>query len=301
MEEKTPRMPLLEWCLFMFFGTVVLTIVYSFAQTPLYFEGLLIWWKLILLCLGLGAILEMYLYFEKLYRKCNPQPVDRILSSNGLIKHTATGLAIGFEYFCLVVSVMMLIGVYSIKTCQFDAKQLLLWFVAYLLVAVSEECIFRGVLFRLIDERWGFWTAIILSSLIFGLVHWANDNGTFFAGLAIAVEAGLLLGAAYKYSGSLWLPIGIHWAWNFSQGNIFGFAVSGNGEEASIISPQITGPEILTGGPFGAEASVIAMVLGFLFSCWFIYKYQQRERCNCETREENVPLSNELKNNDLEE
>jgi len=86
------------------------------------------------------------------------------------------------------------------------------------------------------------------------------------------VEAGLLLGAAYKYSGTLWLPIGIHWAWNFTQGNIFGFEVSGNDAGASFLKSTVSGPDWLTGGAFGAEASVIPVFLGLILSAWYIWK-----------------------------
>jgi hypothetical protein len=86
------------------------------------------------------------------------------------------------------------------------------------------------------------------------------------------VEAGLLLGAAYKYSGTLWLPIGIHWAWNFTQGNIFGFEVSGKDLGASLLKSTVSGPDWLTGGAFGAEASVIPVLLGLILSAWYIWK-----------------------------
>ena len=88
--------------------------------------------------------------------------------------------------------------------------------------------------------------------------------------MAIAIEAGVLLGAAYKWSGTLWLPIGIHWAWNFTQGNIFGFAVSGNGAGESLIQATVEGPAWLTGGAFGAEASVITVIAGVLLSLFFL-------------------------------
>jgi membrane protease YdiL (CAAX protease family) len=107
-------------------------------------------------------------------------------------------------------------------------------------------------------------------------VHITNPGGTLWASIAIAIEAGLLLGAAYKWSGTLWLPIGIHWAWNFAQGNIFGFAVSGNQAGDSIIVSQVDGPAWLTGGAFGAEASVIAVVVGALASAWFIWQVSRR-------------------------
>ena len=109
-----------------------------------------------------------------------------------------------------------------------------------------------------------------ISGLVFGLVHITNDNATLWSSIAIALEAGLLLGAAYKWAGSLWFPIGIHWAWNFSQGNIFGFAVSGNDSGASLIQATIDGPQWLTGGAFGAEASVISMVVGLAVTAVFV-------------------------------
>ena len=150
----------------------------------------------------------------------------------------------------------------------------------FLVVAVGEEILFRGIVFRMIDERWGTVVALIVSALIFGFVHITNDNATVWSSIAIAVEAGLLLGAAYKWSGTLWVPIGIHWAWNYFQGPVFGFAVSGN-ETRSLITPVIDGPEWLTGGSFGAEASVPAFVLGFGMAILFLYL---RKRIPCTSR-----------------
>ena len=92
----------------------------------------------------------------------------------------------------------------------------------------------------------------------------------------MAIGVGLLLGAAYKWSGTLWFPIGIHWAWDFFQGNIFGFAVSGGGVEASVIHATLTGPDILTGGSYGAVTSIIAVVLGAAISTFLIIKSARR-------------------------
>ena len=150
----------------------------------------------------------------------------------------------------------------------------------FLVVAVGEEVLFRGIVFRLLDQQWGTVVALILSALLFGFVHITNDNATVWSSVAIAVEAGLLLGAAYKWSGNLWLPIGIHWAWNFFQGPVFGFAVSGN-DTSSLIKPVIEGSEWLTGGTFGAEASIPAFVTGLIFTALFLYwswKRNYRER-----------------------
>ena len=132
--------------------------------------------------------------------------------------------------------------------------------------------LFRGIIFRLIDQQLGTVVALVVSSLIFGFAHLAEPNATVWSSAAIAIEAGLLLGAAYKFSGTLWLPIGIHWAWNFTQGNIFGFQVSGSDAGVSLLQGAVTGPDFLTGGVFGAEASAITVVLGLGLSIWFLFR-----------------------------
>ena len=195
------------------------------------------------------------------------------------ISSIGKGLLIGFSYFIIVTVTMSLCGCYHIKSIQFDWEKQLFSFTLFFLVAVSEEIFFRGFLFRIINRRWNLWAALVISALIFGGLHIFNDNATFWSSIAIAIEAGSLLGAAYAYNKNLWLPIGIHWIWNYTQGNILGFPVSGEDNVTSVITPEISGPQWLTGGSFGAEASVISAVIGLLISLWFIRKTVQQEHC----------------------
>ena len=195
------------------------------------------------------------------------------------ISSIGNGLFIGFSYFIIVTVTMSLCGYYHIKSIQFDWEKQLFSFTLFFLVAVSEEIFFRGILFHMINRRWNIWAALVISALIFGGLHIFNDNATLWSSIAIAIEAGSLLGAAYAYSKNLWLPIGIHWIWNYTQGNILGFPVSGGDNVTSVITPEINGPQWLTGGSFGAEASVIAAVIGLLISLWFIRKTIQQEHC----------------------
>ena len=142
----------------------------------------------------------------------------------------------------------------------------------YFLVACGEEVIFRGIIFRMIDDRFGLWWALGISALIFGFAHIINPSASIWSSVTIAIEAGVLLGAAYKYKNSLWFPIGIHWAWNFTQGNVFGFAVSGGDIEESILTATLSGPDIITGGSFGLEASIISLILGTILSAFYLWK-----------------------------
>ena len=195
------------------------------------------------------------------------------------ISSIGKGLLIGFSYFIIVTATMSLCGCYHIKSIQFDWEKQLFSFTLFFLVAVSEETFFRGILFRIINRRWNPWAALVISALIFGGLHIFNDNATLWSSIAIAIEAGSLYGAAYAYNKNLWLPIGIHWIWNYTQGNILGFPVSGEDNVTSVITPEISGPQWLTGGSFGAEASVISAVIGLLISLWFIRKTVQQEHC----------------------
>lgn len=212
-----------------------------------------------------GLILAIYAGLRRLKEKQWPSD----LTIKRLLPHTISGMGVGILYFCIVVISMSIIGVYRIDQAQFPSQELACMFVQFLLVAVGEEVMFRGILFRMIDKRIGTKTALVVSALIFGFAHFMQ--GTWWSSIAIAIEAGLLLAVAYKLTNSLWFPIGIHWTWNFMQGNVFGFMVSGTDSGAAIITPSIEGHELLTGGAFGAEASIIAVILGAAFT-WYMYQ-----------------------------
>jgi uncharacterized protein len=127
--------------------------------------------------------------------------------------------------------------------------------------AVGEEIIFRGGVFRILEEWLGTTIALAASAALFGLLHLANPGATLFSALAIALEAGVLLAVAYVLTRRLWLSIGIHFGWNFTEGGIFGAAVSGGRHSAGLMNFRLSGPTLLTGGRFGPEASVVAIAL----------------------------------------
>lgn len=142
--------------------------------------------------------------------------------------------------------------------------------------AVTEELIFRGLLLRLIERRLGSWIALSVTAVLFGLMHMANENATLFGALAIAVEAGCMLGAAYLATRSLWLPIGLHFGWNFAEGGIFSAAVSGNSESEGLLETAISGPQLLTGGEFGPEASLYSILFCSVLTVAFLLLARRR-------------------------
>jgi hypothetical protein len=127
-------------------------------------------------------------------------------------------------------------------------------------VAIFEEILIRGIIFRIVEEKLGSYISLILSAIIFGALHLMNPESSFISAACVAVEGGLLLGAAYIYSRNLWLPIAIHFAWNFMQSGIFGAITSGNEKTNSLLSTQITGSKLITGGEFGPEGTIQAII-----------------------------------------
>lgn len=200
-----------------------------------------------------GPFLSWTRLFEKRWRwECVSRKDIRLLPQ---------GFLLGASLFVILTAVLALARCYEASFHSPGWLSIIYWLFYFLYVACSEELIFRGILFRMIDERFGLRWALAVSALLFGFAHFFQPNATVWSSVAIAIEAGVLLGVAFKYSGSLWLPIGIHWAWNFTQGNVFGFSVSGSAKTASVFDPTVCGPELITGGAFGPEASVITVVL----------------------------------------
>lgn len=179
------------------------------------------------------------------------------------------GAVVGVSLFAAVIAVIALLGGYRVDGWGSASGALVLlgFMVA---AAVTEELIFRGILFRIVEERLGTWGALIVTGLLFGLMHLFNDNASLWGAIAIAVEAGGMLGAAYVATRKLWLPIGLHFGWNFAEAGIFGTAVSGQDAPHGLLDATTTGGTLLTGGDFGPEASLAAVVAGLAMTVIYL-------------------------------
>lgn len=184
----------------------------------------------------------------------------RELSLSGAGREWATGLLIGAGLYSACVVILIALGMYRIE--GLNPWTFVIPAVAMALSSgVFEELIFRGVLFRSVEDVFGSWISLAVSALVFGLMHLANPAGTIIGAIYISIEAGVLLAAAYMLTRRLWLSIGFHMAWNYTQSAIFSGIVSGNAPEPGLIRSNIKGPDVLTGGSFGLESSLIAFAL----------------------------------------
>ena len=175
------------------------------------------------------------------------------------------GVLAGSLLFSSVVGVLWLLGSYHVIGFNPHADWLPPLLFAGIGAGIAEEIMFRGVLFRATEEGLGTWAALLVSALFFGFAHAANPGATAWSSSAIAIEAGLLFGLLYHVTRSLPICMGLHAAWNFCQGTVYGIPVSGLKADGWLVSSR-TGPDWLSGGVFGAEASVVALTLCSLCS-----------------------------------
>jgi membrane protease YdiL (CAAX protease family) len=224
----------------------------------------------LVLLIDVVAVVVMILIYKLVIRHLGEIKRDD-LSGPGALRQTLAGLGVGFGLFSFIVLIAALIGVYTI-TGRGDLSLLVTALITDgLFPAVSEELLFRGILFRWIEEFGGSWAALILTSLLFGASHLANPNATYIAAAGIALEAGVMLGAAYMLTRRLWFPMGIHAAWNVAQGELYDIPVSGLPVHG-VVDAKLQGPPLLTGNGFGLEASLIAIVIATLFGLYLLVR-----------------------------
>ena len=212
--------------------------------------------------------------YKLVLRHLGERPRDD-LRFRGAAKALGLGLLTGLVVFSGIVGVAALFGAYRITACCSTSQLPIILLDAGIMTAVLEELLFRGILFRWIEEFAGSWAALLVTALLFGLAHRENPNATWFSSFAIAVEAGILLGGAYMLTRSLWLPMGLHAAWNFAEGYIFDVPVSGQPEKG-LVTAKLSGPLLLSGGDFGLEASLIAVIIAGALGVWFVWMAVKR-------------------------
>ena len=181
------------------------------------------------------------------------------------------GLVIGAAMLSAVVWILVATGLYDLSGPRHSSP----WSMVSVGVVSGfmEELIFRAIVLRLLMRAFGAWPALALSAALFGALHLANPNATPTAAIAIAIEAGLMLAAFYMLTGRIWMSVGVHAAWNFAQGWIWGARVSGIEVKESLYlsAPKAGAPDWLSGGAFGPEASVPAMVVGTAVAIVVLY------------------------------
>jgi membrane protease YdiL (CAAX protease family) len=226
-----------------------------------------LWRSILVMVITLPVALIAYRIFVRFIEHRKMTELD----ASGSIHEIAQGFLIGALFSSGITGILALAGSYRVLGMNSPEVLLPALFFA-VSSAVFEEILFRGVFFKLIEQRLGSWIALVLSAAIFGGLHLLNKNATIVGVTAIMFQAGITMAAAFMLTRRLWLPIGIHFGWNFTQAGIFASAVSGNEAAQGLLRSTLTGPAWLTGGVFGVEASIVTGALGIAAGILFILR-----------------------------
>ena len=217
-------------------------------------------------------ILFLFMFWVKVIEK-------NALSSLGFVKrkwlkYLGWGIMFSLVQMGVIALVYQVSGIGSFELNELSLEPLLFilgLFPFWLLQGGTEEVATRGWLLTRIATRTNLPLAIVISSSLFGILHMGNAGVTFLSVLNIILD-GVLAGLLFIYTDSIWLVVAQHGTWNYVQGNLLGFQVSGTGADASIFSFTMgSGPDWLTGGTFGAEGSIITTLV-LLVSLVIVYR-----------------------------
>lgn len=222
------------------------------------------------------ALLAIYYSYYLYVRLIEKRSITELLTP-GALNELGLGLLIGLGLFSIIIAILWALGFYSV-TGMNGWSAIIPAIVANVPSGFIQEIIFRGVIFRITRESLGMWWALGISSVLFGLIHVLSATATLQSVIAITLEAGLLLGAAYMLTKRLWLPIGVHVAWDLANDGIFGVGSSGaSGDTISgLLQAKLTGPDLLSGGTAGVEASVVSVIVILTASIYMIRKAMQK-------------------------
>jgi len=226
----------------------------------------------------MGVLILIYTWFSRKF-------IDRKsfeslgFAWKGYKNEAGLGFFIALALLGIGSVILIAIGYLAFIAANFDAGGLLAEVAIMIAVAFTEELLFRGYLLNNLMQSVNKWGALSITAALFSLFHGSNPDITFFAVVNIFL-AGILLGINYIFTKNLWFSIFFHFSWNFFQGPVLGYDVSGL-KLTSLLQQSISGPEAWTGGPFGFEGSLLCplliIVAVLIFSYAFIKRYEQQQ------------------------
>jgi uncharacterized protein len=222
---------------------------------------------------GLGVVvLLIYAGFVRLVERRAVDELGRV----GAVVELARGFVVGCALFCTTMAILVALHVAHLQRGD-GWRALLVGLGAAFGAGIIEETMMRAIFFRIVEGSLGTWVALALSAALFGLLHAFNPGASAVSTIAIALEAGVLLAATFVFTRRLWMAIGLHAAWNFSEGGLFGASVSGT-KPYGLLRSRLDGAPLLSGGAFGPEASLVAVVVCLSAGVALLVAAQRRGR-----------------------
>ncbi len=210
--------------------------------------------------------------FRKLIDRRSFESIGFAIDKNGL--HAGTGFFLGIFLLCVGSCILYFSKHLAWTNITFNGNDLFIGLGLMLIISFYEEIAFRGYILNNLLESLPKWPALLISALVFALAHASNPSFSIVAAVNILL-AGILLGLNYIYTRNLWFSICFHFTWNFFQGSVLGYEVSGLRLQ-SLLEHDVSGSDLLTGGKFGFEGSLLATALYLPAIAALAWVYQKK-------------------------
>ena len=209
---------------------------------------------------AVAAVAVYWLVMRRVARRSTPE-----IARRGAGREALLGGAIGLGFVLVSALLITAFGGYSFSWAGHGFVAVV-WSAVMVQIgaAVTEELLFRGLALQALEQLWGSRAAIVITGLFFGVAHLSAPGASAWSALAIALEAGVMLGAAFLWRRSIWFVTGLHFAWNTTE-QLLGIPVSGHTPEG-LFTVDVHGSAVLTGGGFGLEAAMVPVVIGVLLA-----------------------------------
>ncbi|MGA9649181.1 lysostaphin resistance A-like protein [Pedobacter sp.] len=189
---------------------------------------------------------------------------------NNLLPGFLKGTGIGLALILACTGLMFINGNVDFFYTKFEVSSILSYLMFFIFVGISEEFVFRTFPLVVFAERYKIWVSIFLNGLLFGLIHISNPNFSVFAMINITL-CGIVFALITLQKRNIWWSVGMHFGWNFCQGTLLGFKVSGIDAPGLMVSRPVGNPTF-SGGNFGIEGSIICTFILVLYLVWLIRK-----------------------------
>ena len=261
--------PILSLLLFVFYLFLWAIPVGFLTQLPLFKfqEGSLpslFFSEISLTFMAIGALIMIF----QTYPTRNFEHV--FVVKNNLLPGFLKGTGIGLALILACTGLMFINGNVDFFYTKFEVSSILSYLMFFIFVGISEEFVFRTFPLVVFAERYKIWVSIFLNGLLFGLIHISNPNFSVFAMINITL-CGIVFALITLQKRNIWWSVGMHFGWNFCQGTLLGFKVSGIDAPGLMVSRPV-GNATFSGGNFGIEGSVICTFILVLYLVWLIRK-----------------------------
>jgi uncharacterized protein len=217
----------------------------------------------------LGVPILAFLGYAMLVKMAEKRNAVEVFLYAGMIAEISVGALSGFLFLCAMTAFLWSVGLYQVQMGHWQHIFGSIVFNSYL-SGMIEELMFRAILLRILGRAFGIVWGLMLSSVFFGLAH--LTHGDWLAVLGITINAGLTMGLLYMASGRVWMSVGLHTAWDFTEDSLLGV----NSRNGLLRSTPLAGkPEMLTGGQFGPDASIPSLLFGVLFVAAILWAWRR--------------------------